>query len=193
MTSAGKIFFLIEDIRRLAENGFNPTALLEMEKAAFRQAVMALPGEPHEVIAKEAANCLPKGVKLHALYTQTLSSLTNAPIRSLEEMAGDLQSKAEVIEKAYDKISAEQFASSEEKASMLDALAKDYASLLATAKDLEERSIITVSRSSKLQALSEQPDGPMGAIFQRAEEILESWFSRGKSALSHRESARMSA
>lgn len=168
------IFYTLKPIQELAAKGFNSAALLEMERMAYQQAAMALWSAPPDVIKREAENVLPSGINLHSLYTQTLAGIMMAPLSKLEEIADEIQGKAELIEAAYVKVLAKNPASLAEKARLEGAVAEDYASLLDAAQHLEAQNIISVARSSRLQSITEPSDGPLQALYQKAQSILES-------------------
>lgn len=165
--------FTLKPIRDLANKGFKPSALLKMEQDAYMQARMALPDAPPEVIAQEAENNLPKGDLLHSYYTQTLSRLMTATLREVTDMADQISLKASALEAAYvRKLASNQDVSLAEKAKLQGAVAQEYATMLAIAQDLEERNIITVAQAPRLQSLTEQPDGPLLDVYQKAIAIL---------------------
>jgi hypothetical protein len=173
--------FTIKAIQELAEKGFNTSALLEMERVAYTQAAATLPGASPEVIAREAANCLPQGAKLHNYYVQTLSGLNTAPLFRLEEFADEIGDKVRLLESAYVKeLVKDSAAPLAAKSRLQGAVAEQYATLLEAARDLEQRSVISVVRSSRLQAVTEPSDGPLGAIYNKALAILNQRNSLGE-------------
>lgn len=165
-------FFTLKPIQELAEKGFKPAALVEIERMAYTQAAMAMPGASPQEIAREAAASLPPGINLHALYTQTLASMMMAPLSQLEELADHLQVKADLIENSYVKVLAKDGASFAERARLEGALAEDYASLLSAAQDLESRNVISVARSNTLQSITEPSDGPLRNLYPKALSIM---------------------
>lgn len=176
-------FFTLKPIQQLAEKGFKADALVEMERTAYMQAAMAMPGASAKELAREAEACLPAGINLHALYTQTLSSMMMAPVAQLEELADHVQVKANLLESIYVRqVLAKDGASFAERARMEGSLAEDYASLLSTAMELESRNVISVSRSVSLQSITEPSDGPLSKLHPKAMSIIAARESAGASA-----------
>lgn len=183
-------FFTLKPIQQLADKGFKATALVEMERTAYALAVLAMPGATPKELAREAEACLPAGINLHALYTQTLSSMMMAPVAQLEELADHIQVKADLLESIYvRKVLANDGASFAERARMQGALAEDYASLLSAAMDLESRNVISVARSESLQSITEPSDGPLRNLHTKAMSIIAA--REAEAAPAHR--MRMSA
>lgn len=182
-------FFTLKPIQQLAEKGFKPAALVEIERMAYTQAALAMPGASAKELAREAEASLPPGINLHALYTQTLAGMMMAPVSQLEELADHLQTKAELLEGAYVKVLARDGASFSERARLEGHLAEDYASLLSTARDLESRNVISVARSSTLQALTEPSNGPLRGLHSKALAIMAARESEGQAAPRMRMSA----
>jgi hypothetical protein len=182
-------FFTLKPIQELADKGFKPAALVEIERMAYTQAAMALPGASAKEIARAAEDSLPPGVNLHALYTQTLAAMMTAPLSQLEEIADHLQVKADLLETAYVKVLARDGASFAERARLEGSLAEDYASLLSTARDLESRNVISVARSSTLQAITEPSDGPLRNLHDKALAIMAARETEGQLAPRMRMSA----
>lgn len=170
--------YSLEPIRTLAASGFNPSALLEMERLAYLQVAHKFTGiKTLEDITAAAEAALPQGERLFGFYTQTLVSLTSTSITALEEVADDLQAKAEAIEGRRTALM--QLPHSTIRASELnhldqtkEELTEACANLICTAKDLDSKNIISVARSEKLKAIAEPTYGPIGEIFSRAVTLL---------------------
>lgn len=175
-------FFTLKPIQQLAEKGFKATALVEMERTAYTQAAMAMPDASPKDLAREAEACLPAGINLHALYTQTLAGMMMAPVSQLEEIADHIQMKAEILETSYVKVLARSGDSIAERARLEGHLAEDYASLLSTARELESRNVISVARSTSLQSITEPSDGPLRNLHTKAMSIIAARETEGACA-----------
>lgn len=170
--------YALEPIKKLAKLGFNGVALLEIERAAFMQAVASRPQDAsHEHIFKDALESLPRGeIHLLVLYTQQLALLENADVRRLQILGRELSTRAAFLENRYAELvdgSLKGPLSMPMYTQMRGQIADSYANLIQAAEDLTARGVIPMA-SKRLEALTEPLDGPLKDLHPKAMAILAS-------------------
>jgi len=169
----------IPALAKLHQAGFNPLVLRAIEDNAMMQAVeMRLMGgfaaHSTEDVVRTASDLLPQGAQLQALYAQTKADIRDYPTQELQLFSEHLGRVAEDLEFAGARllaankggITVERFAQAQQ------TLSERYADIIDAAQQIEKAG--GPAPFHQLSLLTERPEGPLEAFYDKAQALLQS-------------------
>ena len=160
------------ELQRMAAKGYDLAVLSTIEESALMQAVemrelKGLCAHPADEVRKLAHALVPNGVHLDQLYVQTLANMRGKPLQTLQRVADHLAAAATGLEQTAARattrpVTLAQFGK------IQGAIGARYAQLMQAAHTMEHSGVIPVHLKGKLSSLTDRPDGPLRAFYDKA-------------------------
>lgn len=156
--------------------GRNLTTLLLIQNDMIRLAIeqLAISGEYEPSAAdvmRHAQALLPEGQSLTQMYARRHAEIAQRPVADLEAVSRHLS----VCAKSLERIAGRVLANHPPLAVMAEAehtIATRYAQILQSSHDLEGLGVIGISQRDQIEKLTDRPDGPLSAFFDKAQVLL---------------------
>ena len=144
-------------------------SMIQFDLMVQAMEIQALNGEDivDERVMRDAETLLPKGFALQQLYFQRVAALSRAPIEEVESIANTLAVCAKNLERTAARVSLRPMTLGE-RAQAEDVIAQRYAQIIRATRTIEERGVISVHHSERLDRLTARPSGPLASFFDKA-------------------------
>lgn len=144
-------------------------SLIQFDLMVQSMEMRALNGEDivEDQVMRDAESMLPKGFALQQLYFQRVASISRAPIEEIESIANTLAVCAKNLERTAARVSLRPMTVGE-RAKAEDVIAQRYAQIIRATRTIEERGVISIHHSERLERLLARPIGPLSSFFDKA-------------------------
>lgn len=144
-------------------------AMIQFDLMVQAMETRALMGEDMvgDAIMRDVEDLLPKGFALQQLYFQRYAALSRAPIEEVESISSTLAVCASNLERTAARVGLRQMTVGD-RAKAEDVIAQRYAQLIRASRTIEERGVISLHHSVRLDRLLTRPTGPLEAFFDKA-------------------------
>lgn len=170
-------FVKIPQLQILASRGYDLAVLSAIEEAALMQAVemreaKGLVAHPAGEARALAASLVPSGARLDQLYVETLAGMRSMPLRTLQRVADHLAFAAAGLEQTAAR-AASRPVTLGQYAKIQGAIGHRYAQIILAAQTMESAGMVPIHLQGRLSNLTERPDGPLEAFYDKAYSIAE--------------------